>query len=58
MLTVIKATLFSVGKQVVLAAISEAVLKRAIIALLKEGAKRTDWKTDDKIVEDIEKALK
>lgn len=58
MLTVIKAALLGIGKKVIIAAVSEAVLKKVILSLLKEGAKRTDWEMDDEIVAEIEKALK
>ena len=57
MLTAIKAALLTVGKKVVLAAITEAVLKKVIISLLKEGAKKTEWELDDEIVREVEKAL-
>lgn len=57
MSAVIKAALLNIGKKVLLATLSEAVLKKVIISLLEEGAKRTDWETDDKIVEEIKKAL-
>lgn len=57
MITAIKAALLSIGKKMVIAAISEAVLKKVIISLLEEGAKKTDWEMDDEIVAEIKKAL-
>lgn len=57
MFAAIKLALMSVGKKIVIAAISEAVLKKVIISLLEEGAKRTDWEIDDEIVAEIKKAL-
>lgn len=57
MVGVIKTALLSVGKKVLLAMLTERVLKKVIISLLEEGAKRTDWKLDDEIVEEIKKAL-
>lgn len=57
MLAVLKAALLNVGKKVIIAAVSERVLKRIIISLLEEGAKRTEWTVDDEIVADIKKAL-
>lgn len=57
MITVIKSALISIIKKVVIAAVSEEVLKKIIISLLEEGAKKTDWKIDDQIVEEIKKAL-
>lgn len=58
MISVVKAALLGIGKKLILAAVTEAVLKKVVIELLKEGAKRTEWKLDDEIVEEIEKALK
>lgn len=58
MVSVIKTALLGIGKKVVIAAMSEAVLKKVVIELLKEGAKRTEWQLDDEIVAEIEKALK
>jgi len=52
-----KVLLFNALKKIAIAAISERVLKKVIISLLKEGAKRTDWEIDDEIVAEIEKAL-
>ena len=57
MLAIIQKALLGIGKKIIIAAISEAVLKKAIIALLEEGAKRTDWQLDDEIVAEIKKAL-
>lgn len=57
MFAVVKAALLSIGKKVLIAMVSEAVLKKVILSLLKEGAKRTDWVMDDEIVKEIEKAL-
>lgn len=58
MLSAIKLALINIGKKVILAAATEAVLKKVVIELLKEGAKRTENKIDDEIVREIEKALK
>jgi hypothetical protein len=58
MVSVLKAALLGIGKKLILAAATEAVLKKVIIELLKEGAKRTDTTLDDEIVAEIEKALK
>lgn len=58
MISVVKAALLGIGKKLILAAITEAVLKKVVIELLKEGAKRTEWELDDEIVREIEKALK
>jgi hypothetical protein len=58
MISVVKAALLGVGKKLILAVVTEAVLKKVVIELLKEGAKRTEWKLDDEIVAEIEKALK
>ena len=57
MFTIIKSALMGIAKKVIIAAVSEAVLKKAVIALLEEGAKRTDWDLDDEIVAEIKKAL-
>jgi hypothetical protein len=58
MITAVKAAILGIGKKLILAAVTEAVLKKVIIELLKEGAKRTGTKIDDEIVAEIEKALK
>jgi hypothetical protein len=58
MISVVKAALLGIGKKLILAAVTEAVLKKVVIELLKEGAKRTEWELDDEIVAEIEKALK
>lgn len=55
--TAIKVALAAIAKKVVIAMVSERVLKKVIISLLEEGAKRTDWKLDDEIVKEIKKAL-
>lgn len=57
MLAAVKTALLTVGKKVLLAVITEAVLKKVIISLLKEGAKKTSWELDDEIVREVEKAL-
>lgn len=57
MFTIVKAAVLSIAKKMLIAAVSEAVLKKVILSLLKEGAKRTDWEMDDEIVKEIEKAL-
>lgn len=58
MISVVKAALLGIGKKLILAAVTEAVLKKVVIELLKEGARRTEWELDDEIVREIEKALK
>lgn len=58
MVNVIKTALLSMGKKVILSMLTERVLKKVIIALLREGAKKTKWDLDDEIVDEIEKALK
>lgn len=58
MISVVKAALLGIGKKLILAAMTEAVLKKVVIELLKEGARRTEWELDDEIVREIEKALK
>lgn len=57
MLAAVKIALMSMGKKVVLALVTEAVLKKVVISLLREGAKKTEWKLDDELVDEIEKAL-
>ena len=57
MVSIIQAALIGIGKKLILAAVSEVVLKKVVIELLKEGAKRTEWAMDDEIVREIEKAL-
>lgn len=58
MITALKTALFSVGKTVLLAVVSEAVMKKVVILGLEELSKKTDNKVDDQIVEEIKKALK
>lgn len=57
MLSLVKKALLTVGKKLILAALSEAVLKKLAIGLLNEIAKRTKTKLDDELLEEIKKAL-
>jgi Mor family transcriptional regulator len=57
MVETIKVALLVLLKRMVVACVSEQVLRKVVISLLEEGAKRTDWELDDQIVEEIKKAL-
>lgn len=57
MLSVIKLSLISIAKKLVMAMISEKVLKLIIIEGSEKLAKKTDNDMDDKIVAEIKKAL-
>jgi hypothetical protein len=53
MATLIKAALIASAKKILLAFLSEKVLTKLILDILEEGAKRTDWTIDDRIVAEI-----
>lgn len=53
MVTVLKAALLAVAKKLILASFNEEVLTKIVISLLEEGARRTDWELDDKIIAEI-----
>jgi len=57
MLNVIKLAALAAVKKIALAALSEALIKKVIIELLEEGAKRTDWQLDDRIVAEIKNQM-
>lgn len=47
-------TLIAIGQQVVIAALSEAVVKKMVIAVLKALAAKTETTLDDEVVSMIE----
>jgi hypothetical protein len=57
MMNVIKLAALAAVKKIALAALSEALIKKVIIELLDEGAKRTDWTLDDRIVAEIKNQM-
>jgi hypothetical protein len=57
MINVIKLAALAAVKKIALAALSEALIKKVIIELLEEGAKRTDWTLDDRIVDEIKNQM-
>ena len=57
MKSIIALAVKSALKKIILAALSEVVIKKIVLGLLEEGARRTDWEMDDEIVADIKKAL-
>jgi hypothetical protein len=57
MMNVIKLAALAAVKKIALAALSEALIKKVIIELLEEGAKRTDWELDDRIVAEIKNQM-
>jgi hypothetical protein len=57
MMNVIKLAALAAVKKIALAALSEALIKKVIIELLEEGARRTDWALDDRIVAEIKNQM-
>lgn len=53
MTTVLKMAMLAVAKKIIFAAFNEDALTRIVISLLEEGAKRTDWELDDRIIAEI-----
>lgn len=57
MVNVLKLALLAVAKRLVVAAFNEDTLTKIVVSLLEEGAKRTDWELDDKIIAEIKDEL-
>ena len=58
MITAMKIAFINVAKKVLLAALTEKALEGVVIAGLEKLAKSTENTIDDRLVEDIKKALK
>lgn len=54
---VLKMALLAVAKRLIVAAFNEDTLTKIVVSLLEEGAKRTDWELDDKIIAEIKDEL-
>jgi hypothetical protein len=54
MVAIITKTLIAIGQQVDIAALSEAVVKKMVIAVLKALAAKTETTLDDEVVSMIE----
>jgi hypothetical protein len=58
MIVAMKVALINVAKKVLLAALTEKALEGVVVAGLEKLAKSTKNTIDDRLVEDIKKALK
>lgn len=57
MVNVLKLALLAVAKRLIVAAFNEDTLTKIVVSLLEEGAKRTDWELDDRIIAEIKDEL-
>jgi hypothetical protein len=57
MVNVLKLAFLAVAKRLIVAAFNEDTLTKIVVSLLEEGAKRTDWELDDRIIAEIKDEL-
>lgn len=57
MIPAIKAAIVAAAKGMIMSVLTERIIKKIVISILRDLAKKTDTRLDDDIVDDMERAV-